>query len=286
MLNTKDVNLYVVECIYPKLNQKYQLTDSNNPNHLQLKADSILWTRENMINIAVNKLLPTDYKAFVFIDADLQFTNPNWATDTLKILNTVDILQPFENGYNLNQLNKLDSKSRFLHSICLTWLNSNKLNYQQNNIDIKDIRGDLGHPGWGWAMTKNTYEKIKGIYDKSILGGGDNILAKSIMFNNYMNIQYPYKNCSLSFKKSLSEFQINCRNLKVGYIPGTVYHYYHGSFENRKYFDRWNIIIKNKYDPYSFLTKNEYGMYETTSSFSISFQNEIINYFKERNEDN
>jgi hypothetical protein len=287
MLNNQDVNLYVVECIYPKLNQTYQITNVNNPNHLQLKANTILWTKENMINIVVNKLLPQDYKAFAFIDADLEFTNINWATDTLKALNSCDILQPFSKGHTLNKFNKLDNKSRMLYSICYLWLNTNKINYKNNNmnLEINKIIRELGHTGWAWAVTRKGYEQMKGLYDMAIIGGGDSILVRSIICNNFMNILKPYKDCSLEFKKSLYDFQNNCRNLKVGYIHGTLYHYYHGSFENRRYLDRWNIIIKNKYNPYLFLTKNEYGMYEATQFCSESFQNQIINYFKERNED-
>ena len=138
MLKTKNVNLFIVECIYPKLNQTYQITDSNNPNHLQLTADTILWTKENMINIAVAKLLPPDYKAFAFLDADLHFMNTNWADETLKALKSCDILQPFLNGYNLNKFDKIDDNSlrRTYYAICYLWLNTNQ-NNNKNNMILK-----------------------------------------------------------------------------------------------------------------------------------------------------
>jgi hypothetical protein len=174
-----------------------------------------------------------------------------------------------------------------LYSICYLWLNTNTTNYKTNNINLKisDILQEYWHPGWAWAMSRKGYEKMKGLYDRAIIGGGDSILAKSIMCNNYMNKHKPYKNCSLAFRKSLYDFQNNCSNLKVGYVQGTLYHYYHGSLENRQYSNRWNIIIYHQYNPYLFLNKNEYGMYEATQYCSNTFQSEIINYFKERNED-
>ncbi len=288
MLKTKNVNLFVVECIYPKLNQTYQITDSNNPNHLQLTADTILWTKENMINVAVAKLLPSDYKAFAFLDADLHFMNTNWADDTLKALNSCDILQPFENGYNLNKFNKIDNTSlnKKNYSICYLWLNTNnKNNMMLKNKDLENIKPEFCHPGWGWAITRTAYEKIGGIYDLGIIGGGDAILANSIMCKNYMKLKSPFNRCSIPFLKSLYDYQIKCYGLKVGYISGTVHHYYHGSLENRKYTNRWDILVFNNFNPYLFLTKNESGMYKATKYFPDSLENEIIKYFKERNED-
>lgn len=80
-----NVILYVVELAYS--NQNYYITDSKNSRHLQLRTDSVLWHKENMINIGVKHLLSSNWKAFAWIDADVEFENPSWAKDTLKILN-------------------------------------------------------------------------------------------------------------------------------------------------------------------------------------------------------
>jgi hypothetical protein len=287
MLQTKDVVLYVVECIYPHLNQTYQITEENTPNHLQLTATSILWTKENMINVAVKKLLPADYKAFAFIDADLHFNNENWAQETLRALNSCDILQPFTDGYNLNQNNKIDRNSKMLYSICYLWQNYRKPK-KTTNLDIyylKD-RSELWHPGWAWAMTRTAYEKMNGIYDMAIIGGGDSILAKSIMLKDYMNTKTPYIRCSLAFRKSLYDYQQKCLGLKVGYVQGTLFHFYHGSLQNRQYTSRWDLLNLYQYNPYLHLKINECGMYQGSQLFPKQLQNCIIQYFNDRNEDN
>jgi hypothetical protein len=41
-----------------------------------------------------------------------------------------------------------------------------------------------------------------------------------------------------------------------------------------------------RYNPYTFLVKNKCGMYQASQNFPIEMQNEIIKYFKERDEDN
>ena len=100
----ENVNLFIVEMIYE--NQKFIITNSNNKNHLQLKTETPLWHKENMINLAVNKLLPSNYKAFAWIDADIEFENTSWALDTLKILNgSKDVVQLFSHCIDMSNEN-------------------------------------------------------------------------------------------------------------------------------------------------------------------------------------
>jgi hypothetical protein len=72
MLKTDNVILYVVELVYG--NEDFYITNSTNPLHLQLRTNTApIWHKENMINIGVNKLLPPEWKAFAWIDADIEF---------------------------------------------------------------------------------------------------------------------------------------------------------------------------------------------------------------------
>jgi len=97
-----DVNLYVVELAYE--HQDFMITNSNNKNHLQLKTDTpALWHKENLINIGVKKLLPPNWKAFAWIDSDIEFDSVHWASDTLRLLNGYyDIVQLFTCCFDQN----------------------------------------------------------------------------------------------------------------------------------------------------------------------------------------
>ena len=97
-----NVNLFVVELVYG--NQKFMVTDKNNKNHLQLTTTTPIWHKENMVNLGVKYLLPKDWKAFAWIDADVEFDNVTWATDTLKILNGYkDIVQIFSHAVDMDK---------------------------------------------------------------------------------------------------------------------------------------------------------------------------------------
>ena len=269
MEDEENINLYVVEMIYN--NQKFVITNKHNKNHLQLHSEVPLWHKENMVNLGVKYLLPKNYKAFAWIDGDIEFENNSWALDTLKILNGCkDVVQLFShcidlnyNGTNLNIFNgfgySFNKKKQFIQKGSEYW-----------------------HPGYAWAMTRKAYEKIGGLYDKGILGSGDSIMALSFinkcdkMNNNKYNIDY---------NNSMLEFQKNAKKLRLGYTPGMIRHHFHGSKINRKYTERWKILMKYDYSPITNISYNEKGIIIPTNNFSDEFKNDIFNYFKERKED-
>ncbi len=72
------VTLLTVECIFENderlslPQQKFSITREKDPRHLQIKAPSVLWLKENLINIAV-KRLPLYIEYVAWLDADIEF---------------------------------------------------------------------------------------------------------------------------------------------------------------------------------------------------------------------
>jgi hypothetical protein len=46
-----NVEIYIAELAYGE--QKFIITKSNNPNHIQVRTQTPLWHKENLINLAV-----------------------------------------------------------------------------------------------------------------------------------------------------------------------------------------------------------------------------------------
>lgn len=263
------VNLFIVEMIYQ--NQKFIITNKDNKNHLQLKTDIPIWHKENMVNLGVKYLLPKNYKAFAWIDADIEFENNLWALDTLKILNgSKDVVQLFSHCIDMNY-----------DETTLNIFNSIGYSYNKNKKYVS--KGlDYWHPGYAWAMTRKAYEKVGGLYDKGVLGSGDSIMALSFINRVKLmnNLEY-----SIDYNNSMLEYQKKTNKLRLGYTPGVIRHYYHGSKHNRRYTERWKILMNHQYSPYNHLIYDKVGILIPTESFSQEFKNDILNYFKERKED-
>ena len=269
-LDENDVILYIVELAYG--DQKFIITDEHNSNHLQIRTDTApLWHKENMINLGVKKLLPKNWKAFAWVDADIEFENASWAIDTLKILNGCkDIVQIFSHAVDMNKQKQ-------------TMGIFNSFGYQYSKGNPYCGKGlDFWHPGYAWACTRKAYEKMGGIYEHSILGSGDHNMAFCLINNGVKSIN---PNANSNYKASVLAFQKKAVGLRLGYVPGVIRHFFHGSKKNRKYSERWQILIDNNFDPYVDLIYDDKGLLIPSSHFSQEFKDDIFNYFKERNED-
>ena len=269
-----NVNLYIVELAYGK--QKFVITDEKNKNHLQLRTETPLWHKENMINLGVKYLLPETWKAFAWIDADIEFDSSSWALDTLKILNgSKDIVQLFSYAVNMD---------REQHAINI--FPSFSYNYYKLNTYFAGKEINYPHPGFAWAITRKAYERIGGLYETSILGSGDNYMAFSIINKMDIIIIKLFKNkFNQNYINNILQFQEKAKNLRLGYVPGIIKHYFHGTRENRKYVERSSILINHDFSPEKHITKDDKGIIIPTEHFSQEFKDDIMNYFRERKED-
>jgi len=268
-LEETNVRLYIVELCYK--NQQFMITQSSNKNHLQIKCNDVIWHKENMINMGVKKLLPKDWKAMAWIDADIEFENSDWALDTLKILNGCkDIVQIWS---HCDDMDSDKTTMRIFHSFGYQYTKGNKYN---------GIGVNYWHPGYAWACTRKAYEKMGGLYDYAILGSGDNIMALSLLKNGLKAVN---ENSTIGYKKSIVQFQNRMIGLRLGYVPGVIRHYFHGTKKNRKYTERWLILLKYNFDPLTFIKYNKVGLLVPTDMCNKELLNDIFNYFKERNED-
>jgi hypothetical protein len=263
-----NVKVYVVELAYG--DQQFYVTDKKNPRHLQIRGTVPLWHKENMINIGV-KLLPSNWKAMAWIDADVEFENVNWAMDTLKVLNGCrDVVQLFSHAVDMNK--HMEAMSIFPS---FGFQYSKKSRYGGTGIN-------MWHPGYAWACTKKAYDRMGGLYEYSILGSGDHNMSFSFIGQPDKSLNVDTTN---AYKESLRLFQKRAAQLRLGYVPGVIRHHFHGAKKNRKYHERWQILVDNAYNPFIHITKNRDGLLVPTELCPQKMLDEILAYFAERNED-
>jgi len=152
----------------------------------------------------------------------------------------------------------------------------------KDNGNYKYTKQDFWHPGFAWAITRKAYEQLGGLYDKGIVGSGDSIMAYSLI--NRVNIMHK-KEFHEDYNQSMDDYQSNASNLRVGYVPGVIRHHYHGSTSNRKYVERWEILVSNEYSPKNHITYDEIGVRIPTPECPPQLLIDVMNYFIERKED-
>jgi len=268
------VILYIVELAFDlpgEKPQEFYVTEKDNPRHLQLRTSSNpLWHKENLWNLGV-KLLPPNWKAVCFSDADIEYDNLHFATDTLKILNgTRDVLQVYSHCLDLD----LDLKPMNIFS-SFSYQYANKQPYTGLGIHYH-------HPGYNISMTRKAYDTLGGIYQDSILGSGDHNFFLCMINKGIKSIN---EHSSEGYKKSITDYEKKCAQLRLGYTPGVIKHYFHGSKESRGYSSRWKILIKHQFCPRKHITTDKNGLLIPSDECPQELLDDIMSYFKSRNED-
>lgn len=268
-LEETNVIVYVVELAYKK--QRFIITSDTNPRHLQIRTEVPLWHKENMVNLGVRHLLPPRWKAMAWIDSDIEFENPSWAMDTLKVLNgTKDVVQLFSHCVDMDKNeNAMHIFTSFGHQFVKERPYSSRLL-------------NFWHPGYAWACTRRAYEQMGGLYESAILGSGDHIMSLSFIQKGLTAIN---ADSTDDYKASIVEFQDRVKRLRLGYVPGVIRHFFHGSKKNRGYGERWQILLKWGYSPSLHVTVDKRGVLVPTEACPEELLDEIMAYFKSRNED-
>jgi len=251
-LEKSQIPFFIGEILYN--NQKSLF--NNEFNIFSFHTNSIMFYKEHLVNLIESKINHS-FKYICILDADIIFENKNWYNDTIKILETVDICQPFENAI---------------------WLNKDKTHIKTNKSILFD--NITGHPGFVWALRRDLFK----IFDLCLIGGGDRILSHLIL-KKRIKKKYITK-CATEFQKTIKH------TIKYSYlIKDTIYHLYHGSIEKRQYFDRENIMMlflqkyTTNFDISQLITINGNEVYEWKEKFRNEINIKLLQYFQNRKDD-
>lgn len=238
--------------------------------HIEVQYKDQIWVKENLVNIGIRRL-PSNWRYVAWIDADITFLNENWVEDTVEELQVSDVVQMFQTAVNLgpnDEAMKIDKSFGYMHV---------KSGHEYSKTD----KYGFWHPGYAWACTKKAYQKMGGLLDWAILGSGDRHMALALI--GKVEWSAP-GNISVNYLQMLFKYQKACKGLTLSYVPGTILHHWHGSLENRRYKERWDILTSNKYDPVLDLDYTKQGLIYLNSK-GERLKDDIVQYFKERKED-
>jgi len=272
MKSTPNVKLHIVEAAFG--DRHHEVTDHNNPNHLQLRTKSEIWVKENMINLAVRELLPRDWKYVAWIDCDVFFRNPNWALETIHQLQHFDIVQPWSDALDLgHQGNVLQTFKSFglQHQRGIPKQMHPSQPYQ------------YAHTGFAVACTRRFWEQTQGLPDYCVLGSADHHLLFGCIgevVNTIHGKMHP------TFFRKLKEWQdraLRITHKQVGFIQGRIEHMFHGPKKRRYYRERWQILIEHAFDPDKDLMYDAQGLLQLVGKPQL--ENEIHKYNLSRTED-
>lgn len=270
------VKLTVVECQYG--DRPFELDDNPEVNHVGVRSNTMVWNKENLINIGISRL-PHDWEYVAWIDADITFRKKDWASEVVHALQHYEVVQPWEHCYDLGPN---DEHIQTHRSFCYLYRHGKKI--MQGPKCGPGTPYEFAHPGYAWACRRSVIEACGGLVEMAALGAGDHHMAMAFIgrvddtIPN--NLSAAYKRCLRVWEKRAVAFV----RKNIGYIAGTIEHAFHGAKADRKYVDRWHILAKHDFDPDHDLKKNSHGVVELAGN-KPEMRHAIDRYFHQRNED-
>lgn len=286
VMRTAGANLVTIEIAFGT--RPFEITERDNPMHIQLRTIDELWHKENALNIAREYIMQIDpdAKYIAWVDADVLPMRPvrEWLEETVHELQHYQFVQMFETAIDLDPN----------HAMIGTPQTSFMATYVKNGC-IKPTKGgfwedyydkQVGHPGYAWAANIDALSAVGGFIDFSILGAGDRHMALGLI--GCMDQSFGTR--GKAYIGKLLEWQERCeRWIKrdVGFVRGSIFHFWHGSKTDRQYVSRWKILTENEYNPETDIKEDAQGLYqlETWTDRQIQLRDQIRAYFRQRNED-
>jgi hypothetical protein len=246
----------------------------NKFSYIKYDLPSILWVKENLINLAI-KSLPPNWEYVCWIDSDIIFLNPNWVEETITTLQKYDIVQLYKTITYLGKDGDIDLNINILYHkpILLGFIARG----------LKEKKYLFAPTGFGWAINRKFYQKIGKFFEFAIIGGGDLIFATAAtqsyeLAKTAASLKYsPSKN----YTDQLMFYYNLFKDCRTHYINGLICHQWHGSLEQRQYESRWDIVLKHKFDPFLHVSKTSEGVIYFNDN-AKNFEKDFLTYFKNR----
>lgn len=294
------VRLITVEQAFGE--RPFMVTHASNPHHLQVRSVEELWHKENMINLGVRHACALaqstgqQVREIAWVDADCRPAMPyrEWFEETWHQLQHHQFVQMWEYLIDLDiRHNPIGVPNRGFMANYIHYGDPNV--YENRKILVPDEEYEYnqkaivswGAPGLAWAANIEAFNQIGGLMDFSILGANDWYFAHCLVGSMTMNkVDYG----GSRYLEKMFYYQELCeRWIKrdVGYVPGIVYHDFHGKKANRFYSTRGKILVVCGYNPDRDLKYDAQGLLqlETWEPRQIVLRDKIRGYFRRRNED-
>jgi hypothetical protein len=261
----------------------FQVTEAGNPQHLQLWTQHMLWFKENLLNLLAQRLPPAA-RYLAWIDADVHFVRPDWASEAVHALQVHPILQPWSEALDLTaQHEPLMRHKSFAWSYHHLTPDPQADPYQPPK---PQPQWTPWHPGFSWCCTKDAWNACGGLLDAAILGAADNHMAKSLIGDGQYSM---HKGITPGYRQMVLDWQQRAQALHrdLGYVEGLLTHAWHGRKVDRGYWDRWQILVRHQFDPRTDLSRDAQGLWQlvVTNARQRRLRDALRRYFKQRNED-
>ena len=280
-LRAPEIAVTLVECAYGA--RGFALADlaGERVSHIGVRATTVAWTKENLLNIAIARL-PAGAEKIAVLDADVTFRRNGWARETLAALDLYPVVQPWDTAYDLGphdeHIQTHKSFASIFHAGGPVVPGGNQF-WSFNGGPY-----EYPHSGYAWAWTRRALDRIGGLFELDGMGSGDHHMALGLV--GAADASMPggvgagYR-AAVKIWESRAVAEIN---FKLGFVHGTIEHPFHGRKSDRGYLSRWQMFLDNGFDPHADLKRNASGVLEFSGA-KPGLERAFDRYLRSREED-
>ena len=231
------------------------------PDAIHVATNSYMFHKENLYRVLFQKL-PKEYKKLAFLDADVFFKDSSWYDETSKLLDTHDIVQPYETAHWLD----LTYRETQLSRKTVLLMPTNKWSFEY-------------HPGFAWCMRRKWF-KHNGFFEYALSGSADTLSCAA-----WLKKEFPkgFQSLPQSIRPAYEDYKANLKEPKITYLKEmNIYHLYHGSRVNRQYAERHKMLEIDA-DIRKLTLKNEEGVLQWKEE--KVWNPLFLGYFQQRHDD-
>src|SRR5882672_110009 len=168
------VQLHVAELAHG--NRPWEISEgpehSRFVDYRQLRCKTLLWHKENMLNIVIRQNVPKSARGIAWLDGDILFEKPDWALETLHALEQHPVIQPWSDAIDLGPCGEVVKHHK---SFASQWMSGEPMG------NVMGGKYTFAHPGYGWAATPEFLITTGGLIERAILGAADHHMALAII---------------------------------------------------------------------------------------------------------
>lgn len=287
LLREPNVRVTVVELAFG--DRPHEVTEADNPRHVQVRTNDELWHKENLFNIG-RIHVPGDAEYICMVDADTLFMRHDWVQETIHKLQHFPIVQMFSHALMLGPKDHPESTHESFAYAYRKSIPSFDPKRPASPLPFGEYGKIHFKTGLAWAYRRETLDALGGLLDMCIIGSADWHMAASFM--GMVEASFPVyaqlDECK-AYKRMIESYAQNAYEIvqgQVGYVDGTLAHYYHGSMADRRYGERW--AITKVFNPDIHLTRDykNHGLLQWTPLARRSaVSDQLREYFELRQED-
>jgi hypothetical protein len=233
------------------LDGNFELGPSDADILIQVTSDSVLWHKESLLNIALQRL-PREIEYFAWLDCDIVLPDPDWPSRLISELGSARVVQLFDRLYDLGPTESLQSTLPPLFdrptglgiaSLMSTGAVPASGFKPQNSRDMRSTSFGLA---WGARVSDI---RTFGFYDGMVLGSGDRAMFCAAMADFTPTIE------TLCLSRSRIDHYLEWAkpyarliDRRVSFLPGPIFHLWHGDIVHRHYRDRHRNLAALDFD--------------------------------------